>query len=369
MEQFETLNEGWVVRQDPSGPAPCAVGPRCAVARSGQVVCTYMVQSRLGCNDFRPMTARSADGGATWRDVRPMWPDLAGGWSIFGSLSRAPRGDLFFFGTRTRIDTPGEPFWSDEAQGMKQNEPLWSRSSDDGMTWADPELIPMPIPGAAEAAGPMCVTEGGRWLCCYSPCNAFDPYSQVDRGQVIVLWSDDQGESWEHTSMLRFAEPDSGAAEAWVVELSDGRLLGACWHVDLSGQRDYPNACAISQDSGATWGEVISTGIIGQSIGLAALPDGRALMIYNQRKHGEAGVYLALARPTRGDFGMEADEIIWRAATATQSGTSGDLAEWTDFSFGEPSITPLPDGTLLAALWVAQPDGAGIWCVRLRVAC
>ena len=110
-----------------------------------------------------------------------------------------------------------------------------------------------------------------------------------------------------------------------------------------------------------------STGIMGQSTALAALPDGRALFVYNQRRHGDVGVWLALVKPTATDFGIEANEIIWRAQTRTQRGTSGAHAEWGDFSFGEPSVTLLPDGALFVALWCVQPSGRGIRYVKLRM--
>ena len=167
--------------------------------------------------------------------------------------------------------------------------------------------------------------------------------------------------------MIRFAEPDSMAGEAWVIELSDGRLLGTCWHLSSQKGVEYPNAYAVSEDGGRTWMPTRSTGILGQSTGLAALPDGSALFIYNQRKHGQPGVYLARVRPTASDFGVESNEIIWSAETRTQTGTTGDLAEWTDFSFGEPSVTLLADGTLLAVLWCVQPGFRGIRFVKLSI--
>jgi len=39
----------------------------------------------------------------------------------------------------------------------------------------------------------------------------------------------------------------------------------------------------------------------------------------------------------------------------------------SDFSFGEPSATLLPDGTWLVALWCVQPSGTGIRYVRLKL--
>jgi hypothetical protein len=364
---FQTISEGWVTKCQPGTPTAVAAGPRCAVTNEGDVVCTFMVQSQLGINDFKPMLARSHDGGRTWSEGQLLWPHLQDRYSIFGSVSRAPDGNLFFFGSRCPIDIPGETFWSDATQGLKPNELIWSRSADGGRKWADPQVIPMPIPGAAEAPGALTVMRSGRMVCCYAPYNTFDPGRVVDRNQIVALRSDDGGATWQHNSMIRFESERSSGAEAWVIELADGRLLGTTWHLNQQDNSDHPNAYAVSLDGGDTWLPTRSTGIMGQSTSLAALRDGRALFIYNQRRHGEPGVWMAVVRPASSgnDFGVESNEIVWRAQTRTQSGSSGEHNEWTDFSFGEPCVALLPDNTLLVVLWCVQPTGSGIRYVRL----
>jgi hypothetical protein len=356
--------DGFVIRCAAAGPI--AVGPRCALLPTGELVCSCMLTAGLGTNDFVPVLYLSTDLGSTWSEQVPIWPHLRGRWSIFISVSGGTDGRLFLFGSRTSIDRPGEPFWCGATQGLKQNELIWAVSENGGRTWSLPAVIPMPIPGAAEAPGALCRTRVGRWLAPFSPYNTFDPGVRVARDQVIVVHSDDQGRTWDHTAMLRFAEPESGAAEAWVIELSDGRLLGTCWHLSHAGG-EHPNAYALSADGGRTWSPTRSTGILGQSTALAAQPDGRALFVYNQRRHGEPGVWLALVRPTETDFGVEANEIVWRAQTRTQTDSSGEHAQWEDFSFGEPCVTPLPNGTCLITLWCIQPSGGGIRWVRLRM--
>jgi hypothetical protein len=363
--RFAPLREGFVAECSPnSSRRSIAVGPRCAVLTNGDLLCSFMLTSSLGTNDFLPVLYRSTDGGDTWQEQGPAWPHLQDGWSIFASISRDATGRLFLFGSRCPIEKPGEPFWSDATQGLKPNQLIWSTSTD-GRQWSEPSVIPMPIPGAAEAPGALIVTRSGRWLAPYSPYPTFDPNLRVERNQVVTVWSADEGKTWRHSAMMRFPET-SGAAEAWHVELSDCRLLGTCWHLNHGPGGDHPNAYALSLDDGTSWQPPRSTGILGQSTALAALPDGRALFVYNQRRHGEIGVWLSLVRPTEMDFGIEANEIVWRAATRTQSDSSGEHAEWSDFSFGEPAITPLPDGTLLVTLWCIQPTGRGVRYVKLK---
>jgi hypothetical protein len=360
---FTPVLEGFVVHCSASERA--AVGSRCVALPSGELLCSCMLTAGLGTNDFLPVLFRSTDLGASWTPQGPVWPHLERAWSLFVSISRDTTGDLFLFGTRTPVDRAGESFWCEATQGLKQNELIHARSRDGGRTWTEPAGIPMPSAGAAEAPGALCVTRMGRWLVPYSPYNTFDPAVTVTRNQVLVARSNDQGRTWGHSAMLRLPDARSGAAEAWVVELADGRLLGTCWHLHPDKDGAYANAYALSDD-GATWGPTRSTGILGQSTALAALPDGRALFIYNQRRQGEVGVWLAVARPTHSDFGIEANQIVWQAQTATQTGSSGEHSQWEDFSFGEPSITPLPDGTFLVTLWSMQPPGSGIRYVKLN---
>src|SRR5207244_6058032 len=145
---------------------------------------TCRVQSKLGTNDFTPMIARSTDGGSTWSDEHPIWPELEGRSSLFCSVSRAPSGELFLYGIRTPIDAPGESFWSEATQGLKQNELIWATSIDGGWTWTETVAVPMPIPGSAEAPGALCATGAGPWLVPYSPYPTFDRDVAVDRSQV-----------------------------------------------------------------------------------------------------------------------------------------------------------------------------------------
>src|SRR5262249_44922832 len=159
-----TLREGFVTQQTATrGPGAIAVGPRAVVLPSGEILCSCGLASALGTNDFVPVLFRSADAGPTWTGKGPVWPSLQAQWSIFVSISRDNEGRLFLYGTRTPIDEPGESFWSDATQGLKQNELIWAPSTDGGRSWTDPSVIPMPIPGAAEAPGALCCTRGGGW--------------------------------------------------------------------------------------------------------------------------------------------------------------------------------------------------------------
>lgn len=358
-------DEGWVYR---CGGGQNSVTSRTVLARNGNLLCSFMTQSGLGRNDFVPTLSVSSDRGQTWRLRGPIWPHLAERYSITMSISRSADGTLMLFGSRTERQAPGESFWSQETLGILPNELIWASSDNDGRTWTEPVPIPVPLPGAAECPAPMCVTRNGRWVAPYAPHNTFDPDLKVDLQHIVVMISDDQGQSWRHRSAIRVTDPDSYVAEAWVTQLSDGALLATAWHLRRGEGDDYPNAYAISRDRGDTWQPTRAAPILGQSAGLASLPGGRVLMAYNQRRHGEPGVWLALAEPNHQDFGLLHDNIVWHACKPTQNASSGKSSNWTDFGFGEPSVVLLPDNTALVAFWCIQPDGSGVRFVKVGFA-
>ena len=59
-------------------------GPRVAILPDGRPICTFMLNSESGANDFVPMAAWSDDG-ERWSEAREIYPDLVGKKSVFVS--------------------------------------------------------------------------------------------------------------------------------------------------------------------------------------------------------------------------------------------------------------------------------------------
>ncbi|MCX7704920.1 MAG: glycoside hydrolase [bacterium] len=331
---------------------------------SKEIICSFMVQSGLGVNDFKPVIARSHDG-KNWEKLVFPWKHLSDSYSIFGSISSSPEGNLFFFGTRTKIDVLGESFWSEETQGLKENELIYTLSTDRGNTWSEFFVIPKPVPGAAEAPGAMCITSGGSWHVCYSPYNTFNKNIFVERNQVILLTSRDKGENWNYTRMLSFPEKYATAAEAWIIELSDGKLFGTCWKINQKDNTDFSNPYAISNDDGRTWTQTRPTTIMGQTPSVAPLPGNRILFVYNQRRLTPYGIRLAVATPAENDFRIDADEMVYCARRPSSKDFATSHSDWTNFSFGEPHVAVLQDKTILVVFWCIEERERGIRYIRL----
>lgn len=361
-------NEGFIYQIEDAEQTG-ASGSRCVVLSSGEMLCSFAVYSALGSNDMKPVLARSSDGGTTWSPPALMWPDAAQRWSIFGAIGRGRDDELLLYGSRWSIDHPGESFWCTKTHSMKQNQLVWARGTDQGRRWSPLREIPHPIPGAAELANPLVLTRGNRLVGCYSPKRVMGDDCLLPVNRVICVWSDDFGNTWRSSEMFHSDNPKSEFAECWVTELDDGRLLGTGYHFERAESRvNFPNAFALSHDRGQTWSKMASTGIMGQSTGLAALAGGQALMVYNQRAQAPRGVWLAHAQPTDADFGLLSNACVWHEPDAANASAGAAHRDWLNIRFGEPSVTVLSDDTLFITFWCQQSTGAGIRFVKMPFA-
>ncbi len=335
-------------------------GPRVAVLPDGTLACTYMVNSYVGSNDFVAYIAYSKDG-SVWTEGKPIWPELIGKKSMFISIRNTENGKVAIGGMWFEAGAPGEAFWVDEPAGMKENKLIWCLS-DDGYSFPIPQEIDLPYYASAEQPGGILVDADGTMTMIYSPYPTIERREPVDTNGIVMVRSTDGGKTFVPSRFGPF-EGTGTYAESWLVRLTDGRLMAGSW---LIGDPINQDVYFLSNDNGKTFSGPHFMGFKGQTTSLAPYLDNTVLIPYNQRKTGTIGVWLALAKPDGASFNMLANEPVWEAEIATRSNTSGDFTNWTDYSFGEPSLAVLPDGTFLAVLWYQQMGGAGIRYIRIK---
>ena len=354
---FKKISEGDVF----ATTVDCATsGPRAAVLPDGRVVCTFMINSYSGSNDFVPMIA-VADENLNFGEAEKLWPALEDKWSLFGSVRRGGDGRYSFSGQVFPIAQKGEAFWSDEALGMKENYVFYSLS-DDGVNFPEPKMLDLPYYASAEQPGGLLVDADGKMTMIYAPYPTIEKREPVDNGCIVMLRSTDGGESFE-SKKFGSVDGDSQYAESWIVRLADGRLAVSTWQTASEDSTRY----FISDDDGKTVNGPFTQPFRGQSTGAFAMDDGSVLIVYNQRKYGTVGVWMAHERfGADGKVDVLYNEPVWEAESATKTGESTDFGQWTDFSFGEPAVTVLPDGDVLVVLWYKKGDVNGVRYVRLR---
>lgn len=354
---FRKISEGDVFTT--TDPKVCTSGPRVAVLPDGTLACSFMVNSGGGRNDFVTMLSHCAEDGQ-WSEAKPVWPELVGKKSVFSSIRPAGDGTVCLAGKMWDIAYPGEPFWSDEAAGMKENKLVFSLSPD-GRSFPLPTEVEIPYYASAEQPGGMLAEDGGKMTMIYSPYPTTAKKEPTDLNCMGILRSTNGGQTF---TPAKFAQVDGPCqyAESWITRLSDGRLFVSTWQTaDAAHSSQY----LLSDDDGKSFAGPFCQSFRGQSTGICAWKDGSVLIAYNQRKEGTVGVWLAWESFDGTKANLLANEPVWAAATATHSGTSGDFSQWTDFSFGEPHVCVLPDDTLLVTLWYSQNGVSGIRCVRL----
>ena len=333
-------------------------GPRVAVLADGSLICTFMLNSESGANDFVPMAAYSKDG-ETWSEAREIYPALTGSRSTFISVRNTHDGRIALGGKQWDVAFTGEHFWSDEAGGMKENRLVYA-ISDDGLSFPELSAVELPYYASAENPGGVCVGPDGAIRFVYAPYPTIEKKAEADTRYLVKLTSKDGGGTF---AASKIGEIDAPClyAETWLEHLSDGRLFVSSWQT----AREDSTVYLISDGSGAVAGPFAQP-FRGQSTGICAGTDGDVFIAYNQRKADPVGVWLAWEKPEVGDPGVIANEPVWIADSATRGATSGDFTDWTDFSFGEPHVRLLPDGTLMVVLWYGSGDKIGVRYVRLE---
>lgn len=357
---IEKISEGIVVRRNEA--KWFASGSRLATLPDGGYICVYNAESDSGVNDFVPEVSYSDDG-INWTEPKPLFPEYIGKKSISVSVRNTDDGRISIAGWSADIAYEGEMWWSDELSAMKENQLMYSLS-DDGYSFSAPRFIDLPYYGAAEMPGGMQVDRDGTMYIVYSPYPTIEGREETDTACLVMLVSRDGGESWEHSKIARTSEK-SLYAETWIATLADGAKMVTTWQTASS---ETPDMYLYAAD-GESFGEVMPLPFRGQTTALTALPDGRAMIVYNQRKESPIGVWVAVARPDASGLNMISNECAWEAKSKTRSSgaDTGDFSEWTSFSFGEPHAIKIADDEYLLAFWYAEDGYKGIRTLKFKI--
>ena len=337
------------------------VGSRTAVLPDGRIACTFNAQTEIGSNDFEPMISYSEDG-EKWSEPKHLFPEYIGKKSVYGSIRKTLDGRVCFCGVCTPISKAGESYWSDEIGGMLENRLIFSVSAD-GYDFPPFTEVPLPLYGSAENPGGMLIDKDGTMYILYSPYRAIEGKEDTDVCRMMLLKSTDGGKSFTYMPVGE-ADAPCQYGEAWLVRLYEDIYMISTWQ---TARKEGSDQYLLSFDGANSFSAPMLLPFDGQSTALEAIGDGKALIIYNQRGKSPVGVWLALVRPDKDGLHLCANECIWQAQQATSNQSSGEFNEWTDFAFGEPHVSLLPDGTLLACLWYDQGGKKGIRYVKLQM--
>lgn len=348
---FSKISEGDVFITDEE---KCMVsGSRTAILPDGKLLCVFNTESGAGINDFTPCASYSDDG-LIWSDAKPIWPELIGTKSHTAVVRNTENGRISLCGIGFDVGFPGENWWSDELAAMKPNY-LTVSVSDDGYHFPLPKFV-RPLPGeAAENPGGMLVDEKGVFHIVYSPYPTTADAEKPNLNRMVLMHSTDQGESFTFTETGTLAGPCQ-FAESWLIRLGNGRRLIGTWQTaDAVASDKY-----LLSDADGNFKEFHDFPFHGQSMALTPLSEDEVIVVYNQRKEANPGVWGARLKCVGDRLEMMENAPIWLSASSTRSNSSGDFTEWTDFSFGEPHALVLPSGKIFTTFWYEEGGRKGI---------
>jgi hypothetical protein len=258
--------------------------------------------------------ARSVDGGRTWGDHRIItdssWEKDKACW-IAPQLSRLRDGRLVLIADRgvkkSKQDWPPLTQWQKPDRGMSNH--LFF-SNDGARTWNGPRKID-------DFGGePGYITElsNGSWM--YTRTES-QPTSAIKKPTMpwgpnyyrnTAVFSDDQGQTWNRTSILA-DDPLYGDAEVGVVEFAPGRLLAITRVGDGGGSYGQPSRFVYSSNSGKTWSKPTLSPLYCHRPIVRMLRSGKALVTY-RNSWGTTASYAFRFDPAE-SFTYQPNSIIW----------------------------------------------------------
>lgn len=351
MPEFHILSTGRLDERE-------SAFPQAVQLPSGDILCSFSVgggQFVHGGTDW----ARSTDGGLTWRREGELLPPTSDPPSAnFLKLSLSADGQtVYAYGTR---------YWGpvDEAFGQRRGEALFCTSRDQGRTWSEPQVIPMPD-CPLEISHAILPLSSGRLL---APTGLLTSKDRLGE-EVRVAVSDDGGRTWPAQRTV-FKDPAGklGFWEQKLAQIAPGIVMAVAWTVSLGDYKDQCDSFSISRDDGWSWGPHQSTGIRGQTMSILPLGGDRLLVLYN-RRYGAQGIVMCLVTFTESAWTVHAERLMYDACAFRDGPASGSTGvdELASFQFGFPTAIRLHDGTFLVTHWCVEQNKCGIRWTKLAI--
>jgi hypothetical protein len=318
---------------------------------------------------------RSRDGGRTWAGPElPFEPLEVGG--VWGTLKLcyltelAPNRLIAAAMWIDRTTHPGQPLFNPETEGCLPMSILVADSVDNGRTWSDWRLVPMPADiGPASLTSPLLRLGDGRLAMSIETNKTYlDKSKWMQR--AVFFHSSDEGKTWM-PEPVTVAEDTSGRIFNWDLRCGvapDGRVASFAWTYD-SATATYLNIHRrISPDGGMTWTAPEDLGFADQPAHPAIFPDGSVIFAWVDR-FGTQSIRARRAAAIDAPFDAASDIAIYehaRPSAGTDINTGDALASMGLWNFGLPFAEALPDGDALVVYYAGEASALDIRSARLR---
>ncbi len=346
--------------------------PTLVVIDENELIAAFDIGEAVESLDYRTYISRSDDGGQTWDAPVPMLPDNLIQYPTrrtthIGRPRRMSDGELVAFVARFYRDDPEQGIWNPDTTGLVEMDLMVARSTDDGLTWGQPQHISPPLVGQPfEVCHTIVELADDRWLAPVSCLRCWD--GAAPNGlKVIGLVSADQGVTWPtYVDILDDFANGVVHFEQSVVQLADERLLAVGWGFDERIGKTKAVNYAVSQDGKTFSTPPRPTGLNGETSKLLALPDGRVVCVY--RGIDPPGLCGTIAHLDGEEWRHDEPQVLWQGDRLTRMfGEATATEELRSLKLGCPNLALLPDGDVLVAFWCHEDEVYNIRWVRLVV--
>ncbi len=368
MSAIEILDTGLIYRNPkPHVRAIQALFPSVVHINNGEVLAAVALAEAFEAVNMHTYLCRSQDEGESWElagqlyESKPLTSDAA-------RITALPDGQLVaLVCEHDRSEHPSEGLTNPDNLGFVPTRFLLLRSTDNGQAWSEPQIVDPPLVGPSfELCSPIVPLTDGRWLLPTSTWRGWDG-SQPNGMKMVAFVSYDQGASWpEYVDVMKDPAGNIIYWESKIIELPDGTLLTGAWAYDEKAGEDMPNQYVVSADGGATWSQPQSTGLIGQTMSLLALEDGRILTVY--RRMDEPGLWANLSHLRNDQWINESCAPLWGARAEGLTESTDNMAHnFNVLRFGAPCIAKLPNEMIFVAFWCYEECVSNIRWFKLKI--
>jgi hypothetical protein len=262
---------------------------------------------------------------------------------------------------------PERPLFDPVTEGLLRSKQLACESTDRGQTWSQWRELPTPGLTGCALTGPLIPSAEGALGLTFESFKEFDDPTPARHGAWLLI-SEDGGRSFPKVQLV--ARDEANQVYYWDQRLcptADRRgFVAAFWTHDRKSQRDLPVHLARGRLGAEATSQPINTGIVGQIAAPAELPDGRLALFVVDRNTPPT---MTLWMSNDGGQTWPADQrlVVYNhdeQGQLTQTAGQIDFVEyWEDmrkWTFGHPSLRPLPTGELLATWYAGVPGWMGV---------
>jgi sialidase-1 len=363
MAHLEVLGHSEIYRNPhPNLSSEYVAFPAIQALADGSLLCMCRHASARESDDGLVRIHRSTDGGQSWGPggQLPEPSSVGSGVRHPGGFGIAPEGDVLAW-----VSYPPGPE-SESGQYV-------SRSGDGGRTWGPLQRVECQ-PFEHIGPGGNLVTTAEGTLFAAAEWGAEEEGNERPDWAALLASSNDSGQSWSTWQRIQGPRDERYFFDLRIAGLADGRLLAVYWTHDMERDQGLNVHTAWSADGGATWTVPQDAGFWGQVTDITCLQSGRVIAVTNHRRQ-PLGIRALLSEDGGQHFAEEEHVEIWgiepaQIRSAPVLSKRRDLVEnlldsYHFFTFGTPSVTQLPDGTIAVAFYVTEEHVTYTRCCRL----